>query len=78
MKHDNQSYTYWDLTTACLARLLINAYYESMKSEYGIPRSAIKSNMRKIFHPLQCRNMSQLHKMMKTVEVPISNLRELL
>ena len=58
-------------------RVLLNASYEYMKAEYGIPRSTITSHMRKIYHPLQFRNMEHLHKRMITGEMSRLNLREL-
>ena len=64
--------------TVCGVRVLLNAYYKDIKYEYGIPRLAMASHLRKICHPLQCRNMRQLHQRTKTGEVSIPNIREVL
>ena len=60
MKHGNQLYTYWEPITACGVRMLLNESYEDTKAEYGIPRSTMTGNLRKICHPLQCRNTRHL------------------
>ena len=78
MKHGNLPYEYWELMTACVARVLMNASYEDMKYYYGIPRSTMTINLRKICLSLQCRNTRQLQQRMKTGEVSRSNIREVI
>ena len=57
--------------TAYMTRVLINEYYEGIKSKYVITGSTMTSHMINIYHPLQCRNMRQLKKILKTGEVLI-------
>ena len=59
-KHGNNLYKDWELMNAYVSRVLTNTSYEDMKSKYVIPRSNITSNMKKICHPLQYRNMRKL------------------
>ena len=33
VQHDNPSHTYWELMTACVARVFMNEYYENMKAK---------------------------------------------
>ena len=63
--------TYW-------FRVLLNASDEDLKYGYGIPSSNITSNMRRICPLLQFRNMRHLRQIMKTVEVSISKIIEML
>ena len=64
--------------TSCGVRVLLNAFYEDLKSGYGIPRSTMTSHMRKISHPLHYGNMSHLQQRMNTGEFSISKLRKFL
>ena len=64
--------------TAFGVRVLLNASYEYLKAKYGILRSNMKIHLRKICHPLQCRNMREFQKRIKTGEVSRSKLREVL
>ena len=64
--------------TTCGVRVFLNASYEDIKYECGIPRSTMTSNLRKICHPLQCRNVRHLQQRMKKREVSRSNLREVI
>ena len=61
--------------TACGVRVLLNAYYEDLRYEYGITRSTMTSPLRNIFNPMECRNTRHLQQMMNTGEVSRSNLR---
>ena len=53
VKNGNDYYTYWELMTSCVSRLLMNESYEYMKSKFGIIKSTKTSHLRNICHPLQ-------------------------
>ena len=74
----NQTYTDWEMLTACKIRVLSNTSYAHLKSEYGIPHSALKRYLEKICPPLQCINAQHVHQMLKKGEVLISKLLEMI
>ena len=47
LMHGNQTYTDWELFTACNIRVLSNTSYAHLKSEYGIPHSNLKRYLEK-------------------------------
>ena len=47
LRHGNQTYTDWELLTACKIRVLSNTSYAHLKSEYGIPHSTLKRYLEK-------------------------------
>ena len=53
VKNGNDYYTYWELMTSCVSRLLMNESYEYMKSKFGIIKSTKTSHLINICHPLQ-------------------------
>ena len=69
--HSNQPYTNWELMNACQIRVLSNASYDKLKSEYGIPKSTLKGYIEKICPPLQCINAQHVHKILKRREMLI-------
>ena len=73
-----QTYTDWELMTACQIRVLSNAYYDKLKSDYGIPKSTLKHHVEKICPQLQCINEQHVHQMLKGGEVPISKVLEII
>ena len=69
LNHRNQTYTDWELLTACKPWVLLNTSYAHLKSEYGIPHSTLKRYLAKICRPLQCRNAQHVHQKLKKGEV---------
>ena len=67
--HGNQTYTDWELLTACKILVLSNTSYDPLKYEYGIPRSNFKRYLAKICPPLQCRNAQHVHQILKKGDV---------
>ena len=78
VNHGSESYTDWEVMTACGVRLLLNSSYKYLKSEYGILSSTTTSHLGNICHPLKCINMMHLQQRANTGEVSISKLREVL
>ena len=76
LSRGNQTYTDWELLTACKIRVLSNTSYAHLKSEYGIPHSTLKRYLAKICPSLQCRNAQHLHQMLKKGEVLRSKVLE--
>ena len=64
--------------TACHIRILLNASYDQLKPEYGIPRSKLKCYLSKICPPLQCRNVQHVHQMLKRGEVSRSKVLKII
>ena len=50
LNHGNQTYTDWELLTACKIQVLSNTSYAHLKYEYGIPHSTLKPYLKKIVH----------------------------
>ena len=69
LNHCYQTYTDWELLTACKLRVLSNTSYAHLTSEYGIPHSTLKRYLAKIYQPLQCRNAQHAHEKLKKGEV---------
>ena len=65
----NQTYTEWELSTACKHRVLTNTSYAHLTSEYGIPNSTFKMYLAKICEPLKCRDAQHVHEKLKKGEV---------
>ena len=52
LNHSNQTYTDWELLTACQIRVLSNTSFAQLKYEYGIPHSTLKRYLEKSVHHL--------------------------
>ena len=52
LNHGNQTYTDWELFTACKIRVLSNTSYAHLKYQYGIPHSTLKRYLEKSVHHL--------------------------
>ena len=78
LNHSNQSYTNLELLIACQIWVLYNTSYAQLKSEYGIPKSTLKSYLEKVCPPLQCRNFQHIHQILKKGEVLISKVLEMI
>ena len=76
LNHRNQTYTEWELLTACKLRVLTNTSYAHFTSEYGVPHSTLKMYLAKIFQPLKCRNAQHVHEKLKKGEVLRSKVLE--
>ena len=76
LNHRYQTYTEWDLSTACKLRVLTNTSYAHLTSEYGITHSTLKRYLEKICRPLQCRNAQHVHEKLKKGEALISKVLE--
>ena len=69
LNYSNQTYTDWELLTACKIQVLCNTSYDQLKSVYVIPKSTNKRYLEKVCPPLQCRNVQHVHRMLKKGEV---------
>ena len=78
MNHSNHLYTNWELMTACQIRVLSNASYDQLKSDYVITKSTLKRYLVKICRPIQWRNVQYVHKIFKRGEVSISKVIEII
>ena len=76
LNHHYQTYTDWELLTACKIWVLLNISYAHLQSEYRIPHSTLKRYLKKICSPLQCRNAQHVHQMLKMGEVLRSKVLE--
>ena len=76
LNHRYQTYTEWELSTACKLRVLTNISYAHLTSEYGIPHSTLKRYMAEICRLLQCRNAQHVHEKLKKGEVLRSKVLE--
>ena len=76
LNHRYQTYTDWELLTACKLRVLTNTSYAHLTSEYIIPHSTLKRYLAKICRPLQCRNEQHVHENLKKGEVLRSKVLE--
>ena len=50
LNHVSQTYTDWELLTACKIQVLLNTSYAHLKSEYVIPHSTLKRYLEKSVH----------------------------
>ena len=76
LNHRYQTYTDWELLTACKLRVLYNTSHANFTSEYVIPDSTLKRYLAKICRPLQCRNAQHVHEKFKKGEVIKSKVLE--
>ena len=55
---DHKSYTEWELQSACITRILLKYTYPVIFREYGVPKSSLTRDLRKIYPPLQINNIN--------------------
>ena len=68
-------YTEWDLQSAYIARILLKNIHPVIFQEYGVPKSSLNRDLRKIYPLLQSRNIAQLQNRVEVGEIPLYKVR---